>query len=224
MGAMALDPIRILGLPIYQAFDCDEAGRVLAGNDESGATQLVELLPDGTSTPLTALPGACSGRYLPGQRAVIVSHDEGGNELHQLSLLRLPTPAGPATLDDLEPLVRDPRHMHVLADVRRDQLCYFTNRRNGVDFDPVVRRLADGSERQLVLGEVSIGEAAVSADARKLALTVQSKVTAASAHVVLVDLAVPAGHERLTEVTPADELAMNEALCCIVAHRDEDRR
>ena len=44
---------------------------------------------------------------------MIVSHDEGGNELHQMSVLRLPLPSGqPARLEDLEPLARDPRYMH----------------------------------------------------------------------------------------------------------------
>jgi hypothetical protein len=50
-------------------------------------------------------------RPLPArQRAVIVSHHTDGNELHQLSVLRLPLPSGQrARLEDLEPLVRDPR-------------------------------------------------------------------------------------------------------------------
>jgi dipeptidyl aminopeptidase/acylaminoacyl peptidase len=205
--------IAILDVRLYQAFDIDDAGRVLAGSDDAGSTQLIELGPDGTSTPLTALPGACTGRYLPGQRAVIVSHDQGGNELHQLSVLRLPVPSGrPAGLEDLEPLVRDPRYMHVLADVQADQVCYFTNRRNGVAFDPVIRQLADGSERDLVLADAMFGYAAISPDGKWLALTVSSAVTAASAHVVLVDLTVPAGQERMADVTPADAPAKNGPL------------
>ncbi|MGN6793193.1 MAG: S9 family peptidase [Streptosporangiaceae bacterium] len=203
---------RILDVRLYQAFDLDDAGRVLAGSDDSGSTQLVEIEPDGTSTPLTALPGACTGRYLPGQRAVIVSHDQGGNELHQLSVLRLPRPPGqPAGLEDLEPLVRDPRFMHAVADVQGDQICYFTNRRNGVAFDPIIRQL-DGSERQLVLADAMFGAAALSPDGTWLALTVASPVTACAEHVVLVDLRAPAGQERMTEVTPADAPARNESL------------
>jgi dipeptidyl aminopeptidase/acylaminoacyl peptidase len=203
----------ILDVRLYQAFDIDDAGRVLAGSDDAGSTQLIELGPDGTSTALTALPGACAGRYLPGQRAVIVSHDQGGNELHQLSVLRLPVPSGqPAGLEDLEPLVRDLRYMHVLADVHAGQVCYFTNRRNGVAFDPVIRELADGSERDLVLADAMFGEAAIAPDGRWLALTVFSAVTAASAHVVLVDLTVPAGQERMADVTTADAPAKNGSL------------
>ncbi len=207
---MGRDLTRILDVRLYQAFDIDADGRVLAGSDDTGSTQLIEIEPDGTRTPLTALPGACAGRYIPGQRAVIVSHDQGGNERHQLSVLRLPVPSGePAGLADLEPLVRDPEYMHVLADVQADQVCYFTNRRNGVAFDPVIRRLADGSERDLVLADAHFGEAAISPDGRWLALTVGSPVTANSEHVVLVDLSVPPGQERMTEVTPADAPARN---------------
>jgi dipeptidyl aminopeptidase/acylaminoacyl peptidase len=210
---MGPDLTRILDVRLYQAFDIDADGRVLAGSDDTGSTQLVEIEPGGTRTPLTALPGACTGRYVPGQRAVIVSHDQGGNELHQLSVLRLPVPSGqPAGLDDLEPLVRDPLYMHVLADVQADQICYFTNRRNGVAFDPVIRQLASGSERQTVLGDSHFGEAALSPDGRWLALTVGSPVTANSEHVALVDLTAPAGQERMSEVTPADAPAMNQSL------------
>ncbi|HET9898633.1 MAG TPA: alpha/beta fold hydrolase [Streptosporangiaceae bacterium] len=210
---MALTLAQLLDVRFFKAFDLDNDGRMLAGSDDTGSNQLIEILPDGTSVALTALPGACTGRYLPGERAVIVSHDEGGNEQHQLSLLRLPVPSGkPAGLDDLEPLVHDPNYMHVLAQVRPGQICYFVNRRNGVDFDPVIRQLADGSERQLVLADAMFDGAAISPDGRWLALTVESKVTAASSHVVLVDLSAPAGQERMAEVTPADAPAMNGEL------------
>ena len=102
--------------------------------------------------------------------------------------------------------------MHVLADVQGGQICYFTNRRNGVAFDPIIRQLSDGSERELVLGDAMFDDAAISRDGRWLALTVASPVTASAEHVVLVDLTVPAGRERMTEVTPADAPARNESL------------
>ena len=211
-AGMGLNLNSILDVCLYQAFDLDVDGRVLAGSDDTGATQLIEIEPDGTMTPLTALPGACAGRYLPGQRAVIVSHDEGGNELHQLSVLRLPPPSGqPARVADLESLVRDPRYMHVLADVQAGQICYFTNRRNGVAFDPVIRQLADGSERQLVLADALFGDAAISPDGRWLALTVASPVTASAEQLVLVDLTAPAGQEQMIDVTPPDAPARNES-------------
>ncbi len=210
---MGLDLTTLLDIRLYQVFDVDEAGRVLAGSDDSGSTQLIEIQPDGSHNPLTALPGPCAGRYLPGQRAVLVSHDEGGNELHQISVLRLPVPAArPAGLDDLEPLVRDPRYMHTLSDVRPGRICYLTNRRNGVDFDPVIRDLASGEERALQLGDRHYDEAVLSADGRWLALTVSSAVTANAEHVALVDLTARPGRERLTEITPADAPAMNHSL------------
>lgn len=212
---MGLDLTRLLDIRLFQAFDIDDSGRVLAGSDDSGSTQLIEIAPDGSVTPLTALPGACYGRYIPGERAVIVSHDDGGNENHQLSLLRLSGPgrSGPARLDDLEPLVRDRRYMHTLADVAAGRICYFTNRRNGVAFDPVIRDLATGAERTLLLGDHRYDAAALSPDGATLAVSVDSPVTANSEHIAVTDLTVPPGQERLTEVTPADAPAMNGALC-----------
>ena len=67
--------------------------------------------------------------------------DEGGNERTQLYL-------------DGEPLVVDPRYIHSSPHVSRDGtlLAYSTNRRNGLDFDVVVRRLSDGRERSFELG------------------------------------------------------------------------
>src|ERR1700733_487875 len=88
-----------------------------------------------------------------------------------------------ATLAGVEPLVREPACMHVLADVRAGQICYFVNRRNGVDFDPVIRQLSDGSERELALADALFGEAAISPDGGLLALTVYSKTTANAEHV-----------------------------------------
>jgi hypothetical protein len=114
---MRPDLDRLLNVTAYRAFDIDPERRILAGSDESGSTQLVEISPDGALTALTALPGACSGRYVPGQRTVIVSHDDGGNERHQLSLLPLPVPGGATGPSGLVPLVRDPRYVHVLADI-----------------------------------------------------------------------------------------------------------
>ena len=147
---MALGISELLNLPVWRAFDIDDAGRILAGHDGSGSLQLVELAPDGTVTPLTALPGPCSGRYLPGKRAVVVMHDQGGNERGQLSLLSLdPPPAEPVGLDGLEPLVRDERYIHQLIAVEPERLVYVTNRRNSVDFDVVVCSFADGAETVL---------------------------------------------------------------------------
>ena len=144
---MGFDIRTLLDLPVWRALDIDDAGRVLAGHDEDDSIQLVELAPDGTATRLTALPGACSGRYLPGARTVVVEHDDGGDERRQLSLLPLdPLPADPVGLDGLTPLVRDERYFHNLVDVAPGRIVYTTNRRNNVDFDVVVHEIATGEE------------------------------------------------------------------------------
>jgi len=100
---MGLDLAQLLAISVYRAFDLDSAGRILAGTDESGSMQLVEISPGGAVQALTALPGACSGRYLTGERTVVVSHDDGGNERRQLSLLRLPVADGRANRLDAFP-------------------------------------------------------------------------------------------------------------------------
>jgi dienelactone hydrolase len=209
---MGLDLKRLLDVRVHQAFDADEAGRVLAGSDDTGSMQLIEFDPGGEVTKLTALPGPCSGRYVPGQRLVIVAHDNGGNERYQLSLLRL-TGGGPAGLTDLEPFVHDPRYIHTLADVTATHACYLTNRRNGVAFDPVIRDLATGAERELAnLGDHSYAGAAMSPDGRWLAVAIVSAITANASHIGLVDLTVPPGEERLTLVTTPDAPALNRGL------------
>jgi dipeptidyl aminopeptidase/acylaminoacyl peptidase len=209
---MRPDLDRLLNVTAYRAFDIDPERRILAGSDESGTTQLVEIAPDGRLTALTALPGACTGRYVPGQRTVIVSHDDGGNERHQLSLLPLPVAGGAAGPSELVPLVRDARYIHALADVGPGWVCYFTNRRDGVAFDPIIRDLATGSEREIVIGDGLLGGAALAPDGRWLALIVSSKVTANAEHIVLVDLAAGPGREQVIHVTPPDDPSMNGAL------------
>src|SRR5688572_12249617 len=108
---------RLLDATTWRAFDVDGEGRILAGHDASGTVQLVELRPDGRRTPLTALPGACHGRYVPGSRTVVVSHDAGGNERAQLSLLDPDAVEEPVGEDGLMPLVHDPAYIHGLVEV-----------------------------------------------------------------------------------------------------------
>ena len=161
----------LLDVRVWTGFDIDADGRVLAGTDDLGSLQLVEIEPDGTRTPLTALPSRCSGRYLPGTRTVVVEHDQGGDENTQLSLLDLSTPLGrPATLDDLQPLVADPAHMHNVQDVTATSLVYSTNRRNDVDMDVVVRDLATGEERVVFDEGGYVVETVVSHDGRSTAV------------------------------------------------------
>ncbi|WP_324650741.1 alpha/beta fold hydrolase [Georgenia sp. H159] len=211
----------LLDLRTWVAFDVDDAGRVLAGHDELGTVQLVEIAPDGSRTALTALPSRCSGRYVPGRRQVVVQHDTDGDELMQLSLLDLGTlPSGPVTLDGLTPLVRDRRYMHVLQDVTADSVVFHTNRRNGVDMDVVVRDLTTGDERVVHDGGGYVVGAAVSHDEASIAVTglslrPASTLVRVSGPGAVGDGAVtdPDEHARHTQVAwaPEDEALLMES-------------
>jgi dipeptidyl aminopeptidase/acylaminoacyl peptidase len=163
---------QLLDVRVWTALDVDAEGRVLAGNDDLGSLQLVEIAPDGSRTALTDLPSRCTGRYVPGRRQVIVQHDNGGDEHMQLSLLDLSgRPASAASLDDLTPLVHDPAFMHVLLDVTRTSLIYSTNRRNGIDMDVVVRDLGSGDERVVYDAGGYVVDTVVSHDEQSVAVT-----------------------------------------------------
>jgi dipeptidyl aminopeptidase/acylaminoacyl peptidase len=194
---------RLLSARTWRAFDVGADGRVLAGDDTSGSVQLVELSPGGERRTLTALPGACSGRYLKGisPRTVVISHDSAGDERAQLSLLRPDDVERPLDEDDLEPLVRDPRYIHSLAEVLEDgRVVYATNRRNGVDFDLVLRDVS-GSETVLYDGGGMVGGAAVAPDGSR-ALMTRPGTPAMSSQVLLLTGA------ETREVTPADDAAL----------------
>ncbi len=178
-------------------FDIDSEQRLLVGNDDSGSTQLYELSPDGGWTQLTDLGEPCSGRYLPGERAVVVSADTGGTERTQLSLLRLDEPAGSDQAGDagavgtaagLQPVVHDPDFIHNLLDVQPGRLVYATNRRNSVDFDVVVHTLDTGQEQVLWDRGGWFTDARLSPDGQWLALSRLTAV-AASSELLLVETA-----------------------------------
>ncbi len=197
----------LLDIRTWAGFDIDGDGRVLAGTDDLGSLQLVEIDPDGTRTALTDLPSRCSGRYLPGRRAVVVEHDEGGDEHMQLSVLDLSRPLDrPATLADLEPLVADPAHMHNILDVTGTSLVYSTNRRNDVDMDVVVRDLASGDERVVYAEGGYVAETVVSHDGshvvvNRLGLLPNSMVVSVAgvgAARTLTDEDEPAFHEQVS--------------------------
>ncbi len=165
----------LLDIRLWVAFDIDDEGRVLAGHDDLGSLQLVEIAPDGAITALTDLPSRCAGRYVPGRRQVLVEHDHGGDEKWQISLLDLSvTLDRPATLDDLTPVVREPGHMNVLYDVTETSLIYSTNRRNDVDMDIVVRDLDTGEERVVFDDGGYVVGSSVSHDERSVAVTTLS--------------------------------------------------
>jgi dienelactone hydrolase len=170
--------------------DIDSDQRLLVGNDDTGSTQLYEMSPDGGWTQLTDLGEPCTGRYLPGERAVVVSADTGGTERTQLSLLRLDgvgdAEAGDAVTraanraEDLEPVVHDPAFIHNLLDVQPDRLVYATNRRNGVDFDIVSHTLSTGAEQVLWDGGGWFSDARVAPDGRWVVLSRLTTVPASS--------------------------------------------
>ena len=197
---------QLLDVRLWVAFDVDDEGRVLAGTDDLGSLQLVEVARDGTRTALTDLPSKCSGRYLPGRRAVVVQHDNGGDEKMQLSLLDLAGPLGrPAALADLTPLVADPAHMNALQDVTATTLVYSTNRRNDVDMDVVVRDLESGEEIVVYDGGGYVAETVVSHSGRSAAVTMISAPACSTS--VLV-----AGPDGVHAVTDPSEHALHEAV------------
>jgi dipeptidyl aminopeptidase/acylaminoacyl peptidase len=171
----------------WLALDIDVDGRVLAGYDDLGSLQLVEIAADGVRTPLTNLPSKCRGRYVPGRRQVVVEHDQGGDENFQLSLLDVSAlPTTPVGLDELEPLVRDEGHMNTLLDVTETSVVYSTNRRNEVDMDVVVRDLATGEERVVYDGGGYVAGSQVSHDEKAVAVTMIS-LQPSSTQIVLAD-------------------------------------
>jgi dipeptidyl aminopeptidase/acylaminoacyl peptidase len=114
---------------------------LLVACDLSGTRQLYRLpLETGELEQLTSFAEPVEGQLLPDDR-LLLEIDEGGNERGQLHL-------------DGEPLVVDPRFIHRTPHVSRDGtlLAYSTNRRNGLDFDVVVRELESGEERSFELG------------------------------------------------------------------------
>ena len=177
----------LLDTRTWLALDLDVDGRVLAANDDLGSLQLVEIAADGTRTPLTDLPSRCTGRYVLGRRAVVVQHDQGGDENFQLSLLDLAElPASPVGLDELQPLVRDEAHMNALLDVTESSVVYSTNRRNDVDMDVVVRDLVTGEERVVYDGGGYVAGTDVSHDEKSVAVTMIS-LQPSSTSVVVAD-------------------------------------
>jgi dienelactone hydrolase len=133
---------------------------LLVGSTVPGTQQLYEVpARGGELEQLTDEPEPVSGFYLPDGR-ILVEVDEGGNERKQLYVL---------VAGVLEPLVVDPRFIHRTPHVGGSTLGYATNRRNGIDFDIVVRSLDSGEERTFELGGNCSVEA-VSSDGRFVAV------------------------------------------------------
>ena len=207
---MAMGIRDLLELPVWRAFDVDDAGRILAGSDASGTMQLVEIAPDGAVTALTALPGACIGRYLQGTdtRTVVVEHDEGGDERKQLSLLPLDTlPTEPVGLSGLTPLVRDSRFFHNLTAVLPSLVVYTTNRRNDVDFDVIVRDVATARETVVYDQGGGIEDASVAPNGSDVVIVRFSNLAMSEQLLLVSTPATATGQVR--PLTRADEHAHN---------------
>ena len=199
-------PLRdLLQARTTRAFDIDAEGNVLVGDDRTGSVQLYEISGDGEWSVLTDLGEGCSGRYLPGERTVVVQHDTGGNERGQLSLIRRDGGNAAGSTPALEPLVHDPRFVHRILDVLPGRLLYATNRRDGVEFDVVIRDIATGDERVLYDRGGLVEEVTVSPDEHYLVL-VRPSSGANSSQLLLVEVA----SGRVEELTPETELAVNE--------------
>jgi len=115
---------------------------LLVASDLPGVRQLFALPADrGQMTQLTDYVEPVSGFYLPDGR-ILLEIDAAGNERTQLHIL------GDG------PLVSDPRFNHWTPKASKDGrlLAYTTNRRNGRDFDVVVRELESGDERSFEIG------------------------------------------------------------------------
>ena len=181
--------------------DLDDAGRVLVTNDDSGSMQLLEVAADGSLRRLTDLAEPiAAARYLPGSRQVVVSVNPAGSERTQLSLLDL---SGDGELPDLEPMVHDPAYIHELLDVAADTVFYATNRRDGVEFDIVMRTVSDGTESVLYDKGGSFEQVRVSPDGAVVAAT-RMTLVAASSQLLVIDTASGEVRELSDPTTPGD--------------------
>ena len=120
----------------------DDGSTLLVASNVPGTQQLY-VVPSrgGALRQLTDFPEPVVGRFLPDGR-ILLELDDRGNERTQLYLLDAEPGAEP------EPLVVDPRFHHETPHVGDGGalLAYSTNRRNGADFDVVVRTLPGGDE------------------------------------------------------------------------------
>jgi dipeptidyl aminopeptidase/acylaminoacyl peptidase len=120
----------------------DDGSVLLVSSDLGGTAQLyLQPVGGGELRQLTDEPEPVAGFFLPGSGRVLLQMDEGGNELEQLYVLEVGSKP--------QPLVVEPGVFHRTPAASRDGrlLAYASNRRNGVDWDVVVRDLGSGEER-----------------------------------------------------------------------------
>ena len=116
----------------------------LVSSDLGGTAQLfLQPVAGGQLVQITDEPEPVDGFFLPGADDVLLQMDERGNELEQLYTLVAEPGARP------RPLVVEPEFFHRTPHASREGrlLAYASNRRNGVDWDIVVRDLSTGEER-----------------------------------------------------------------------------
>jgi dipeptidyl aminopeptidase/acylaminoacyl peptidase len=148
---------------------------LLVACDLSGTRQLYRLpLESGELEQLTNYAEPVEGQLLPDDR-LLLEIDEGGNERTQLYL-------------EGDPLVVDPRFNHWTPHFTGDGrlLAYTTNRRNGREFDVVVRDLATGEERAFELGGY-VGVDSISPDGRWV-VAMRGNERAGDSDIFLIDL------------------------------------
>ena len=176
-------------------------------SDLPGTRQLFTLLAAGGElTQLTDYAEPVEGFHLPDGR-VLVEIDEAGNERTQFHVLGpLPAEGGQEVPPSIRPLVSDPRFNHWTPHVSRDGrlLAYTTNRRNGRDFDVVVRELASGEERVFELGGY-VGVDSISPDGRWV-IAGRGNERAGDSDLFLIDLEAGA----VEHVTPHEDAAEYE--------------
>jgi dipeptidyl aminopeptidase/acylaminoacyl peptidase len=159
-----------------------DGSRLLVSSNLPGTAQLYRLSSDqlveaplapSELDQLTSLPEPVGGAYLPTDDRLLLATDAGGNERHQLYTLGADPAAPVRSVDELEPLVVDAEHIHRPGGLSRDGrlLAYATNRRNGTDFDVVVRDLTSGEEETVYAPGGWAGAAGFSPDAAVVAIS-----------------------------------------------------
>src|SRR5690606_15342950 len=111
----------------------------------------------------------------------------------------------PATLGDLEPLVRGPGFMHNLLDVQPGRIVFSTNRRNGVDLDVVVLDRESGEEFVAYDGGGYVVDAQVAPSGSQVAVTRLSEQPCSTQ----VSISVADG---VAPITDADDHALHSGV------------
>jgi dipeptidyl aminopeptidase/acylaminoacyl peptidase len=168
---------QLLALPqAYPLSWSPDGATLLVASDIPGTRQLFSLpAQGGEMEQLTDYAEPVSGFYLPDGR-VLLEIDESGNERTQLHIL------GEGTL------VSDPRFNHWTPHISKDgrRLAYTTNRRNGRDFDIVVREFGSGDEKAFEIGGY-IGVDSISPDGAWV-VAVRGNELAGDTDVLLIDV------------------------------------